>query len=261
MNKTIKATIKSISLMAFGTATWLVCAVAMPHQQAPENTGFVSNLAQLAVGTAYADEDKKSDDDSESESKSKESSSSSSSSSSTTRTGSVCVSLALLAERQSADKTSEESKVSDEYSKKDSEDKSKAEEDGKAKAEHDSASKYESEGDNDGKSEHEEYAKESESKSKEHEDKSKEYEDKAKEYEASVASVEAGITTIEDVVSNCKTVSVTDGTPKKEPGVWIEGTPDEIDTILATTGGAAILINSAATQDASMESYREIRGE
>jgi len=242
MNKTAK----HISTILFGSVAWVVCAVALPINQAyagNENgngngngsekvtlchvpPGNSNNPQTLSVDSSAVDshltqhdgdylgacaDDKDKDIDKSSKSSSSEK---------------TCVSLTLLVESVSKDKDKE---------------------DGKAKEEHDNSSQSESSGDNDGKADHD-------TKAKDHEDKSKEYADKSKE--------------IEEVQSNC-TALVTDvdsGTTTPEPGVWVSGNADAINEAIALDGGAVTLFDSnsggnASTPDSSMESYREIRGE
>ena len=254
----MKNTMKQISMILFGTAAWMVCAVVAPMQQGTENTGLFAAVASLAVPAAYADVD---DDDKD---KDKDKSSS-------VQTGSVCVSLALLTESIGKDKTKEDGKAEDEHDKKDTEFTAKADEEEYAKVEYEYASEAELHGDYAGKREHEEDAKEHEDKAKDHEDKAKEHEDKAEEHEDKSASYSGTKTNVESLAGNCNALVNTGGSVTTEPGVWIPGTPDYVSNMLDQDGGANTLIDSISSNggatvdnsapDAYMESYREIRGE
>jgi len=243
----MKNTMKQISMILFGTAAWMVCAVVAPMQQGTENTGVFATVANLAVPAAYADDDKNKEDDDKSKDKS-----------SSVKTGSVCVSLALLTESVGKDKTKEDGKAEDEH-------KAKSDEEDYAKAEREHASKAEVDGDHEGKSDHDSKAKDGDDKAKDHEDKAKDHEDKSKSYSDTKTKVEA-------LTGNCKAlVKANDGSVSTEPGVWIPGTLESVTSELANDGGANTLIDLISSdggssvensaEDASMESYREIRGE
>jgi len=257
-------TIKQISLMVFGGAAWMVCAVALPMHQAVETDGLMAKVSNLVITQAYAEDDKsksddegKSDDDDKSKDKSSSSSSSSYDFSSDTL---ICVS------RTSVETTLNISSESSDDSKS-SDDKSKSDDEGK--------SDDKSSDKNDGKSAANEsdslmakvlslvispaYANDDESKS---DDKSKsDDDDKSKDKGDSESSDSSSSTVTSsdiDTLATCTALGQ-DGT---EPGVWVPSTAVG-DSAALTAYVQEVLVGGStpSTPDSSMESYREIRGE
>jgi len=116
---------KKISLMGLGGVAWMVCAIAMPMNQAQDTQSLTAKVADLVISQAYADDEAK-NDDSESkddESKDKESKDSSISYDFSSATL-VCVSRSTVLTTLNFTSSESEAKSDDDGSKSDDEAKS-----------------------------------------------------------------------------------------------------------------------------------------
>jgi len=233
MNKTIK----NISMVLFGSAAWMVCAVVIPMSQGQGTDGLMAKVSNLVISQAYAEDDKSKSDD---ESKSKDEGKSTGESSSTYDFSSatlVCVSkTSVLTSLGLSSESSESAKSDDESKSKDEESKS---EDGSSKSGDDESSKSSDDG-----------SKDSEAKSSD-DDKSKDSETTSSDStEVTQSSVEA--------LSSCTAI----GTNGTEVGVWVPDSAVGNSAALTAYVNDVLAGGSApAHPDSSMGSYREIRGE
>lgn len=264
MNKTTKY----ISTILFGSAAWMVCAVALPMNQVADTDGLFAKVSDLVIGQAYAkDDESKSDDDkskSDDEDKSKdEGESKSSESSSVTYDFSsdtlICVS------RTSVETTLNiSSESTDDGKSKD--DKSSDKDDGKSSDDDKSSDK------DDGKSSANEsdslmsklfsfvirpaYAKEDKE-----DDKSKSDDDKSKDGGDSKASDSSSSTVTSTDVDSLATCTAL-GQAGSEPGVWVPSTAvGDSAALTAYIQEVQVGGSTPSVPDSSLESYREIRGE
>ena len=277
----MKNTIKQISLMAFGSVAWLVCAVALPMNQATDTDGLMAKVSNLLITQAYAsDDESKSDDDdkskdSESKSDDEDKSKDESSSTSYDTSSLVCISkttvettLSSSESKDSESKSDDEDKSKDDESKSDdegkSDDSSKSDDDGKVTVCHVppgnednpqtlsvdasavDAHLTEHAGDALGACTESDDDKSKDDESKSDEDKSKDSESKSDDSSTSTST------------TSLKTCKAIDDNGAAVDGYWIpEGTENDSDALNDYIAGG----NPPSNPDSSMESYREIRGE
>lgn len=281
----MKNTIKQISLMVFGSAAWMVCAVALPMSQATDTDGLMAKASNLLIGQAYAKDDEsksddegKSDDKSKSDDEDKSKDNSSSSSYDFSSATLVCVSKTSVETTLGITSSSDESKSDDDKSKNDE---SKSDDDSSKSSDDNSKSDgakvtlcHVPNGNNSNPqtlsvassavdSHLNEHAGDylgacgssDEDKSKSDDDKSKSDDDKSKDSESE--SSESTSTTV-DALATCTAL----GQDGSELGVWVPATAvGDSAALTAYIEEVQVGGSTPSTPESSLESYREIRGE
>jgi len=272
MNKTTKY----ISMILFGSAAWMVCAVALPMNQATDTDGLMAKASNLFIGQAYAkDDESKSDDEgksddkskSDDEDKSKDKSSSSSYDFSTATL--VCVSKTSVETTLGITSSSDESKSDDDKSKSDdskSDDDSSKSDDGKATLCHvpngnnsnpQTLSVASSAVDSHLNQHDGDYLGACNSSNDDDKSKSDD-DDKSKDSESKSDDSTTTTSTTVDALATCTAV----GQDGADAGVWVPATAVG-DSAALTAYIDEVLVGGStpSTPDSSLESYREIRGE
>jgi len=220
---------KYTSLILFGSAAWMVCAVALPMNHATGTDRLVAKVSNLVISQAYADDDKdkskdeskdeesKSDDESKDDESKDEDSTSTDFSSAT----SVCVSRSSVLSTLGLTSDSDDEANSDDESK-----------DDEAKSDDES--------------------KDDEAKS---DDESKDDESKSDDESSSDDTVvtEAFI----ESLSGCTAI---DGS-STVAGVWVPDSAVGDSTLLNEYFSQVSAGTSAANPESSMKSFREIHGQ